>query len=496
MSKYILIDPSDNVAVALNDLSSGTEVVLNGARIILKSDIPMAHKFAISLIKKDEDIVKYGYPIGHALAHIEQGAHVNEKNIKTNLSGVLDYTYKPSLNDVSYAQRNRTFKGYKRKNGDAGVRNELWIVPTVGCVNGIGDRMLSALKSELGELKLDGIEIFKHNYGCSQLGDDHENTRKILRDIVLHPNAGAVLVLGLGCENNQPKDFETFLGEYDKERVKFLVTQDVQDELEEGLTILRELYAKAITDKREDVPISELRIGLKCGGSDGLSGITANPLLGKLTDILASQGGTTVLTEVPEMFGAETILMNRAKDEPTFDKTVNLINDFKGFFIDNKQPIYENPSPGNKAGGISTLEEKSLGCTQKCGKATIKDVLMYGDRISVNGLNLLSAPGNDLVASTALGSAGCHMVLFTTGRGTPFGSFVPTMKISSNTPLAQKKPHWIDFNAGPIADDGKSLDEMAEELLNYVIKVAEGEKVNNEKYAYREIAIFKSGVTL
>jgi len=496
MSKYIIIDSADNVAVALTDLQKGDLVSVNEQNIELKSDISRAHKFATANIKNGENIIKYGYPIGHAIANIECGDHVSEKNIKTNLGELLDYSFEQKLSEVEYPDRKLTFNGYKRKNGDVGIRNELWIVPTVGCVNGIGERMLNAFKAEIGNIKLDAIEIFKHNYGCSQLGGDHENTRKILRDIVLHPNVGGVLVLGLGCENNQPSEFEKYLGDYDKERVKFLVTQKVQDEHEEGLKLLRELYDKAIIDKREAVPVSELRIGLKCGGSDGLSGITANPLLGKLTDILVSQGATSILTEVPEMFGAETILMARSQNRETFDKTVHLINDFKGFFIENKQPIYENPSPGNKAGGISTLEEKSLGCTQKCGKATVRDVLMYGDQISTKGLNLLSAPGNDLVASTALGAAGCQMVLFTTGRGTPFGSFVPTMKISSNTPLAQNKPHWIDFNAGLIADGTKSLDELAEEFLNYVLEVANGQKVNNEKYGFREIAIFKSGVTL
>lgn len=495
MSKTIFIDPKDNVAVALVDLPKGEKVQVAGKTIELKSDISRAHKFALTDIKEGENIVKYGYPIGHATAAIGVGEHVHAHNIKTNLSGMLEYSYNKDLIDVTYPPRNLTFKGYRRKNGEVGIRNELWIVPTVGCVNGIGERMLAALKAEVGTPAVDAIEIFKHNYGCSQLGDDHENTRKILRDIVLHPNAGAVLVLGLGCENNQPAAFRELLGDFDQERIMFLETQKVKDEHEEGMALLRKLYAVASTDKREDVPISELRIGLKCGGSDGMSGITANPLLGKLTDILVSQGGTAVLTEVPEMFGAETILMNRSESEKVFDKTVHLINDFKNFFIENKQPIYENPSPGNKAGGISTLEEKSLGCTQKCGKATVRDVLMYGDRISTKGLNLLSAPGNDLVSSTALGSAGCHMVLFTTGRGTPFGSFVPTMKVSSNTPLYEAKPHWIDFNAGPIAD-GKPIDDVAEEILQYVIEVASGKQVNNEKHNYREISIFKSGVTL
>ena len=495
MSTFIIIDASDNVAVALTDLTKGTEINANGNPLVLKTDVPRAHKFALVSIKKNENIIKYGYPIGHAIIAIDAGCHVDAAHIKTNLEGVLNYQYQPNFTEVNYPQRNLTFNGYRRKNGDVGIRNEIWIVPTVGCVNGVGERMLNALKAEVGEIQIDGIEIFKHNYGCSQLGDDHENTRHILRNIALHPNAGGVLVLGLGCENNQPAEFEKMLGDYDTQRIKFLVTQKVQDEHEEGMTILRNLYKKACLDKREKVSISELRVGLKCGGSDGMSGITANPLLGKLTDILVSQGGTSVLTEVPEMFGAETILMSRAKNETTFDKTVHLINDFKNFFIENKQPIYENPSPGNKAGGISTLEEKSLGCTQKCGKATVTDVLMYGERISNSGLNLLSAPGNDLVASTALGAAHCHLVLFTTGRGTPFGSFVPTMKISSNTPLAQLKPHWIDYSAGKIAD-GESLDSVAEDFLDYVIEVSSGKKVNNEKYGYREIAIFKSGVTL
>jgi altronate hydrolase len=411
------------------------------------------------------------------------------------LEGLLDYTYNPKLEDVNFTDRNLTFQGYKRRNGDVGIRNEIWIVPTVGCVNGVGESMLQAFKNELRGPEIDGIEIFKHNYGCSQLGDDHENTMKILKDIVLHPNTGGVLVLGLGCENNQPDKFREFLGNFDEDRVKFLVTQKVQDEHEEGLKLLRELYHIARKDKRETVPLSALKVGLKCGGSDGLSGITANPLLGVFSDFLISQGGTSVLTEVPEMFGAETILMNRCENKDIFDKTVHLINDFKAYFIKNEQPVYENPSPGNKAGGISTLEEKSLGCTQKCGKAIVRDVLMYGDRISTKGLNLLSAPGNDLVAATTLGAAGCQMVLFTTGRGTPFGSFVPTMKISTNTDLFRNKPHWIDFNAGTIAED-KKIAEVCEEFIDYVIDVANGKKVNNEVKGYREIAIFKTGVTL
>ena len=366
----------------------------------------------------------------------------------------------------------------------------------MGCVNGIVNQLVERLKAETGGKGVDAIVGFPHNYGCSQLGDDHENTKKVLRDMVLHPNAGGILVVGLGCENNQPDVFREFCEGYDPERVKFLVTQKVEgDEVEAGMEMLRELYAQASKDVRTSVPLSKLRVGLKCGGSDGFSGITANPLLGVFSDFIVSQGGTSVLTEVPEMFGAETILMNRCESKERFEEVVSLINDFKQYFLSHGEPVGENPSPGNKAGGISTLEDKALGCTQKCGKSTVRAVLRYGDRISKNGLNLLEAPGNDLVASTALASAGCQMVLFTTGRGTPFGTFVPTMKISTNSGLAQRKPTWIDFNAGVLVED-KTWDEVAKQFTDYIIRVASGEQVNNEKKGYREIAIFKTGVTL
>ncbi len=494
-NKYIQIHATDNVVVAITDLHAGETILVEGKEITLSDDVPTGHKIALKDFKQGDFIVKYGYPIGHAREEIKTGSLVNEKNIKTNLEGLLEYTYTPQPASALPPKENRTFKGYRRKNGDAGIRNEIWILPTVGCVNGIINRLAEQLRKETQEAGVDAILAYTHNYGCSQLGEDHENTRRILRDMALHPNAGAVLIVGLGCENNQVSTFKEMLGDYDTERIRFMETQKVGDELETGMEILRELYAIASKDKRVDIPIDELKIGLKCGGSDGFSGITANPLLGAFSDYLVAQGGTTVLTEVPEMFGAETILMNRCQDEAVFDKTVHLINDFKSYFIENKQPVYENPSPGNKAGGISTLEEKSLGCTQKSGTSIVRDVLMYGERLKEKGLNLLSAPGNDLVASTALAAAGCHIVLFTTGRGTPFGTFVPTAKISTNTSLYQHKPNWIDFNAGVLLE-GKTMDEICRSFTDFVIDIAEGTLTNNEKSNYREIAIFKTGVTL
>lgn len=492
MKNFFKINEQDNVVVALKDLNESDVIEVDGKLIMLKEPIKRGHKIAICNIGEGQNINKYGFPIGHATKSIEEGEWVHSHNVKTNLDGIKDYSYNKKSFENTYKDRKLTFKGYRRENSSVGIRNEIWIVPTVGCVNGIADLIAKRFENETS---FADVHVFKHNYGCSQLGDDHVNTRTILGDIVKHPNAGGVLVLGLGCENNVMADFIKSLGDYNNKRIRFLISQEVEDEVEEGCKLLKEIYEVVKLDKREDVPLSELKIGLKCGGSDGFSGITANPLLGKLSDFLIAQGATSVLTEVPEMFGAETLLMDRAQNKEVFKKVVNLINDFKKYFMSYNQPVYENPSPGNKAGGITTLEDKSLGCTQKSGSGEVVDVLKYGEVLNKKGLNLLSAPGNDLVAATALASAGCHIVLFTTGRGTPFGTFVPTMKISTNTELYNKKKKWIDFNAGTLVE-AEDMDTLVERFIQYVIKVVNGENVNNEKSNIREISIFKNGVTL
>ena len=443
------------------------------------------HKYALSFIKKGDNVIKYGSPIGNATADIAPSEHVHTHNLKTNLSSNLTYTYNYKDYGIGSIDTDLTVDAYVRENGEVGIRNEIWIVNTVGCVNKTAQ--ILAEKT--------GARHFSHPYGCSQLGDDLSVTQKILCGLIKHPNAGGVLVLGLGCENNNITEMKRILGEYNPKRVKFLNCQDCEDEIAQGVAVIEELKAYASTFKREKVSISRLRLGLKCGGSDGYSGISANPLVGSLCDRLVAYGGACVLTEVPEMFGAEHLLMERCKDYKTFEKTVRLINDFKDYFTRHNQVIYENPSPGNKAGGITTLEEKSLGCVQKGGLSPVVDVLDYGDKITKNGLSLLNGPGNDIVAVTNLTACGAHMILFTTGRGTPLGAPVPTVKISTNRSLAEKKKGWIDFDASPILD-GKGKDELTDELLSYVIEVASGKKTKNEQNGYYEIAIFKDGVTL
>lgn len=496
MKKYIKIHKNDNVAIALVDLEAGFSMDIDEGSLILTEDVARGHKVALRDIEEGEDVIKYGMPIGHTTTSLRAGSWIHTHNTRTNLKDLTTYEYHQKFQDFRVDIPEKKVNVYRRKNGDVGIRNELWIVPTVGCVNGIAKIIMEEFLAEHHDLEIGGVNVLRHDYGCSQLGDDHENTKTILQNVVRHPNAGGVLVLGLGCENNQVEAFRDSLGDIDEERIKFLISQDVEDEIEEGKKILEALYETMKNDKREEVSISELRFGLECGGSDGFSGITANPMLGEFSDYMVQYGGTTVLTEVPEMFGAETLLMERCIDKGVFERTVHLINDFKEYFIKHDQEIYENPSPGNKKGGITTLEDKSLGCTQKSGSSKIVDVLKYGELLKKRGLNLLSAPGNDLVATTALAASGCHMILFTTGRGNPYGGFVPTVKISTNTELAEKKRRWIDFNAGRLVTEDISMSDLVEEFIDYIVRVAEGETTNNEKNNFRELAIFKSGVTL
>ena len=491
--KIIRISDLDNVAVALHPIAEGEEITAGGITVKALMDIPQGHKIALLPIKKGENVVKYGFPIGHATEDAAPGTWMHTHNVKTNLEGEMEYTYTPSLTFPEKVEP-ETFQGFRRKDGRAAIRNEIWIIPTVGCVNDVAKKMVRD-NQDLVTGTIDGLYTFPHPFGCSQTGEDHAQTRKLLAALVRHPNAAAVLVLGLGCENSNIPVLMDYIGEYDEQRVKFLQCQDVEDEMETAMGILEELATYANAFSREKIDASELIIGMKCGGSDGLSGITANPVVGAFSDLLVSKGGTTILTEVPEMFGAETLLMNRCATPELFDKTVALINNFKNYFTSHNQTIYENPSPGNKKGGISTLEDKSLGCTQKSGSSLVKGVLEYAEPVKVKGLNLLSAPGNDLVAATALAVSGAHMVLFTTGRGTPFASPVPTVKISSNSKLAGHKSNWIDFNAGQMVED-KTKEELAQDLLNYVLEVASGRKVKSEAAGFHDMAIFKQGVTL
>lgn len=493
MQKALRINNNDVVAVAIQDITKGESFSFGDLTVTVVEDIPRGHKFALTDIAVGAPVIKYGASIGNATKEIKTGEWVHTHNIKTGLGEVLEYSYNPEkLEELS--SEKAYFNGFRRSNGKAGVRNEIWIIPTVGCVNNIATAMATAANQNI-KGSIEAVVAFPHPYGCSQMGDDQENTRQILANLVNHPNAGGVLVLGLGCENSNIAELKKYIGEYDENRVKFLVCQESDDEMEDGAALLDELIEYASKFEREQISAEELIVGLKCGGSDGLSGITANPTVGGFSDILISKGGTTILTEVPEMFGAETILMNRCANQELFGKTVDLINDFKNYFIRHDQEIYENPSPGNKKGGISTLEDKSLGCTQKSGNAIVKGVLKYGEGVQAKGLNLLSAPGNDLVAATALAASGAHIVLFTTGRGTPFASPVPTVKISSNSNLAGKKSNWIDFNAGEMVE-GKSLEEMSDKLFDYVLEVASGKLVKAEEAGFHDMAIFKQGVTL
>jgi altronate hydrolase len=516
----VRVHPDDDVAVLIRPLPAGSEVVVEGARVTLAEDVPAGHKVALRALRAGEAVHKYGMPIGAVTTDVAPGTWLHAHNLKTRLEGTLEYVYDESVerrassveaaplasgapvpeatsSTLDARRSTLTFDGYRRHDGRVGTRNEVWIVNTVGCVNTAAERIAREASARYAG-QVDGVHAFAHPYGCSQLGDDLQNTQAILAGLLRHPNAGGVLVLGLGCENNQMDQLLARAGtEIDRTRLRFFNTQDVVDEVEAGVELIGELVARMESDRREPCPASELVLGHKCGGSDGFSGITANPLLGRLADRLTGLGGRVVLTEVPEMFGAEQVLMDRAADRPTFDALVAMVNDFKEYFLRHGQPVYENPSPGNKAGGLTTLEEKSLGAIQKGGRAMVTDVRRYGEPVRRPGLTLLEAPGNDGVSSTAMTASGATVLLFTTGRGTPLGFPVPTIKVSSNSDIARKKPHWIDFDAGRLLDGSATLDELCDDLLATVLDVASGRRLaNNERHGYREIAIWKEGVTL
>lgn len=489
MSKLFKINDKDNVAVAFEELKKG-EIIDN---IKLLDDIPFGHKVLLSDLKNGENIIKYGNPIGHLTIDCKKGEHIHEHNLKTNLSDIIEYKY-CGENEYQPKKCDVTFNGYLRQDGRAATRNEIWIIPTVGCVNNTAKRLEKIGQDIIGD-GCDGVFAYTHPFGCSQLGDDQENTRKILAALANHPNAGGVLIVSLGCENTNAEIFKKYLGEYNKKRIKFLVTQDCENELEKGEKLLKELYKFVKSFKREPIPINKLIVGYKCGGSDAFSGITANALCGRLTDKLTSFGTSAILTEVPEMFGAEKFLMKRCENEKVFNKCVNMINSFKQYFFSHNQECYENPSPGNHDGGITTLEEKSLGCIQKGGKAVITDVLEYGEHCKKQGLNLLTGPGNDIVSTTNLTAAGANIILFTTGRGTPLGASVPTIKVASNSRLAKRKSNWIDFNAGELIESN-DFENMTEEIFKLLIDIASGRQTKNEQNGYRDISIFKDGVIM
>jgi len=490
MPDFIRIHPKDNVVVALRTIEEGTEF----EGVTAQTEIPQGHKMALRPLENGAQVVKYGFSIGHATAAITPGQWVHTHNMATNLSGEMEYTYEPDIQPVASIPA-KTFQGYRRGDGKVGVRNEIWIIPTVGCVNDVAKALVKE-NQDLVNGSVDGLYAFTHPFGCSQTGEDHAQTRKMLASLVRHPNAGAVLVLSLGCENLTKEQFLAELGDFDPNRVKFLTCQQTDDEMRDGRALLQACADFAKQFKREEIPASELVIGMKCGGSDGLSGITANPVVGRFSDMLVAQGGSTVLTEVPEMFGAEGFLMNRCINEAVFNKAVDMINGFKAYFIRHNEVVYDNPSPGNKQGGITTLEDKSCGCVQKGGTAPIMDVIGYGDAVTTKGLNMLYGPGNDLVSATALTAAGAHIIQFTSSRGTPFGAPAPHTKLSTNTPLATKKANWIDFNAGLVADGIKTLVESAQDLMDMVLEVASGKQTRAEERDFREISIFKDGVVL
>lgn len=496
MPDVLRVHEDDNVIIAVKALEKGSTIKDGSQEITLLSDIPMGHKIAIRDIKSGDNVIRYGNSIGHAIQNITQGEYVHNHNVKTNLSDVVEYVYQPNLKPVEVQGDMPTFEGYRRPDGKVGIRNEIWVIPTVFCANGPVQKMVELANQKYSRTEnFDGFYALTHPNGCSQMGEDNLNTQKILANLAKHPNAGGVLLVSLGCEVNNFDSFLPILGDFDPQRIKTMISQEVEDEIAVGMDLLDQLYEYTVSFHRETRPLSDLILAVNCGGSDGFSGITANAVLGKVTDIITGFGGTVIMTEVPEMFGAEHILMNRAANKEVFDKIVSLINDYKEYYKKYGQVIYDNPTQGNMAGGISTLEEKSLGCTQKGGQAIVTDVLKYGETIKTKGFNLISGPGNDLVGITNQEAAGAVVTVFTTGRGTPAGFAVPLIRMGSNSTMSNRKTNWIDYNAAVVLE-GKNFDQAAREMLELILEVASGHKQSlAEAKGYRQIGMLRDGVT-
>lgn len=491
---WLRVHPRDNVIVSLQPLEAGTTV----DNVTLNRAVPPGHKIAVVAIPAGAHVIKYGYSIGVATRDIAPGDHVHSHNLQSGLDANLEYQWTKNTEDRPAPSQPVLFDGYRRTDGRAAIRNEIWIINTVGCVNMTAARIAQRAQALYANSDIDGIYSFPHPFGCSQLGDDLQATQAILGGLIRHPNAAGVLVIGLGCENNQIRMQLERTGIENADRIRYFNAQQVEDEVEYGVQMIGELVEYAAQFKRQPIPSSELILAMKCGGSDGFSGITANPLVGRIADRHCSAGGTSILSEVPEMFGAETLLMSRATNHGVFEDCVNLINNFKNYYRKYDQPVYENPSPGNKDGGLTTLEEKSLGCVQKAGSSDVCQVLDYGKPATagMGGVALVNAPGNDATSCTAMTAAGAHMILFTTGRGTPFGVPAPTVKISTNSDLAQRKPSWIDFDAGRMLAAGADPEKLTSELFDLLMQIASGKPAHNENNGYREIAVWKLGVTV
>jgi len=494
---YIQVHNKDNVAVALEDLTKGSTITIDNTDVVLNEDVGRGHKISLTSLKSGQEIFKYGYSIGYTTCDTFAGDWIHTHNLKTLLSDDDKFSYNPANHALPHDNEQMpTFMGYPRTNGLVGIRNELWIINSVGCVNHLAQALVRRCKAQFNDCADDFLAV-THPFGCSQLGDDLAQTKQLLASLASNPNAGAVLFLGLGCENNQLSALIAELPSEMNGRVSYFNAQEVDDEEVEGMAHIEKLLATMADDKRVACPVSQLTLAMKCGGSDGLSGLTANPLLGRISEKMASYGATVILTETPEMFGAEQVLMNNAANEGIFEKIVDLVDGFKQYFVDNNQPVYENPSPGNKAGGLTTLEDKSLGAIQKGGDAPVQDVIKYGDKATAkNGITLLQGPGNDAVSCTALAASGANMVLFTTGRGTPLGVPVPTVKIASNSNLATRKKHWIDYDAGQLLRIDKTQDECTQEFFDLLLEIASGKATKNELNQFKEISIWKGGVTL
>ncbi len=483
MKDFIRLDADDNVVTATHALEVGVEVADGKKTIQL---IPSGHKVAIRAIPKGDQIRKYAQMIGVASDHIAPGEHVHTHNcdfVATN----QNYEFGTDMRDVTPATGD-TFMGYKRENGAVGTRNYIAIVTSVNCSATAARRIADAFGPE--ELaaypNVDGVVAFVHGTGCGMAsdGDGFEALQRVMWGYAKHPNHAGVLMVGLGCEMNQIDWLLEAYGLKASETFQVMNIQNVaglQKTIDMGIAKVRAMLPIANEAKREPCPVSDLKVALQCGGSDAWSGITANPALGYACDLLAAQGGTGVLAETPEIYGAEHLLTRRAVSEDVGKKLIGLVEWWKDYTARNKGSMDNNPSPGNKKGGLTTILEKSLGAAAKGGTSPLTGVYKYAEPVTAKGFTFMDSPGYDPASVTGQIAGGCQVVVFTTGRGSAFGSKPsPTIKVSTNTTMYERMTDDMDVNAGDMLLGDVTLEEKGREIYEMILRVASGEASKSE----------------
>jgi altronate hydrolase len=496
-NSVILLHPGDNVVIARVAVGAGQSVEAGPFTLTARDFIPPGHKLAIKGIASGEPVYRYGNLIGFATRPIEPGQHVHEHNL--GYKEVQTEGEAPMLApERRILHSTRSFLGFQRHDGRVGTRNYIAVVAASNCAAYTSELIAESFADEALPASVDGIVAFPHGEGCGMsIGPDSEQLQRTLKGVLDHPNVSAALILGLGCEVNQISHYLGKAGDNAPATLQGLTMQETggtRGAVESARRHLRQFVERAAEEKRSETPASKIVLGLNCGGSDSFSGITANPALGHCSDLIVEQGGTVVLAETTEIFGAEHLLTRRARSPEIAAKLLRTIENYKAYLRQFGGSFNDNPSPGNKEGGLTNILEKSLGAVAKAGTSTLEDVLNFAERIEASGFLFMDTPGYDPVSITGLAAGGVNLIAFTTGRGSAIGfPNIPVVKIASNSNTFRRMRDNMDVNAGRIADGQASIPEVGAEIFELLLRVASGERTCAERIGHHEFAPWRIG---